>query len=147
MPWGTQVHKLCRAAAAEGSLGGGIPPGDEVWCLQGPGFGLCSLVGPQRVPLSRSGTESLGGIPRSPEAEAVGDSWVGCPVQEACSDAGACWGLVGQGGTEGAASSDGWSHRDLRVEVREENGAKAKARLGNKQQGELSLRERAEEDQ
>lgn len=84
MPWGTRAHKLCRAAAVEGSLDGGIPQGDEALLLQGLGSGQHSPGGPLGDSSCHSGTESPVNIPLSLVAEAEEDSWVGCPVQGAC---------------------------------------------------------------
>lgn len=114
MPWGRQVRKLCRAAAEVGSQGGGILQEGEPLCLRDPGSGLCSPAGLQEVQAGRSGTGFLEGIPLSLQEEVEEGSWAGCPVQAACWCVGARWGLVGRGGTEEAAWSDGQSHRDLK---------------------------------
>lgn len=89
MPLGRRVRRLCKAAAGAGSLGGGIPQVGEAWCLQDPASGPCSpAVLPAEPPSGRSGTGFLGGIPLILEEEEEGDSWVGCPAQAACWDAG-----------------------------------------------------------
>lgn len=114
MPSDRRVHKLCRAAAEEGSRGECIPQvGGEAWFLRAPASGPCSPAGPLGVPSVRSGTGFPGGIPLS-LAEEVGEgSWAGCPAPAACWGAGVCWGPEGRGGTEEAAWSDGQSHPDL----------------------------------
>lgn len=89
MPLGRQAHKPCRAAAAAGSLGGGIPQGGESWFLLDPVSGPCSPAGPPAIPAGRSGTGFLGDIPLSPEEEVGEGSWVGCPAPAACWGAGA----------------------------------------------------------
>lgn len=130
MPWGRRGRKPCRAAAGADSLGEGILQGGEALCLQGPGSGRCSPAGPQEVPVGRSGTGFLGGIPLSLEEEAEEGSWAGCPAQAACWGVGVRWGLVGQGGTEEAAWSDGQSHRDLKCEEEEKIRKKKTGRRG-----------------
>lgn len=139
MPWGRRVRKLCRAAAEAGSLGGGILQGGVALCLRGPGSGPCSPVGHQEVPAGRSGTGFLGGIPLSLEEEVEEGSWAEYPVQAACWGVGVRWSLVGRGGTEEAAWSDGQSHRDLK--------RKRRRMMRKKQVGEESQIEKAEEEQ
>lgn len=89
MPLGRQVHKLCRAAAEEGSPGGCIPQEGEAWFLLDPVSGPCSPAGPPGVPGCRSGTGFLGDTPLILGVVAGEGSSVGCPGQAACWGAGA----------------------------------------------------------
>lgn len=108
-------------------------------CLLGPGSGPCNPAGLRGLPGVHSGTGFLGGSPLSLEGEVEEGSWAGCPVQAACWGVAVRWSLVGQGGTEEAAWSDGQSHRDLKCE--------RSGKMRAKRAGEESQIEKAEEEQ